>query len=144
MGLRVNGMDKWLEVLETLPERAPKAFRDVVKRGGVQIKKDWQRRWREASHPKGHIPHLIRNVGFDDVDEKGSTFSVTVGVQSGREQTRLAPIIEYGSLTSAPHPGGVPSLEAEVPNMEYWAAKVAAELLEEAKDVHVPIPQEAP
>lgn len=141
MGLKVNGMDKWLEVLETLPERAPKAFRQVVSRAGVQIKLDWKRRWREASHPKGHIPHLIRNLGYD-TSEKGSTFTATVGVQSGRMQTRLASIIEYGSLTSAPHPGGIPSLEAEAPNMEHWAGKVAVELLEEAKDVSVPVPRD--
>jgi len=139
MGLRVNGMDKWIEVLETLPERAPKAFADVVKRGGVQIKKDWQARWRAASHPKGHIPHLIRNLGFDE-SRSGWTFTATIGVQSGRMQTRLASIIEYGSLTSAPHPGGIPSLEAEAPKTEYWAGKVAVDLLEEAKEVHVPVP----
>lgn len=141
MGLRVNGMDKWLEVLESLPERAPKAFRQVVKRGGVQIKLDWKRRWQEASHPKGHIPHLIRNLGFDE-SEDGWKFMATIGVQSEMPQTRLAPIIEYGSLTSAPHPGGIPSLEAEEPNMRRWAEKVAAELLEEAKDVSVPVPHE--
>lgn len=132
MGLHVSGLSEWQHVLETLPERAPKAFRDVVKRGGVQIKKDWQARWRAISHPKGHIPHLIRNIGFDDVDEDGATFSVKVGVQSGRMQTRLASIISYGSLTSRPHDAGLAALEAEVPNMERYALKVAGDLLEEA------------
>jgi hypothetical protein len=141
MGLHVSGMAEWQRVLDALPERAPKAFRDVVKRGGVQIKKDWQRRWREISHPKGHIPHLIRNVGFDE-SEHGATFTATVGVQSGRLQTRLASIISYGSLTSAPHDAGREALEAEVPNMQYWAGKVAAELLEEAGNVKVPVPRD--
>lgn len=141
MGLHRSGMDEWLRVLETLPERAPKAFRDVVKRGGVQIKKDWKARWRAISHPKGHIPHLIRSVGFDESDD-GLTFTATVGVQSGRMQTRLARIISYGSLTSAPHDAGRAALEAEVPNMEHWAGKVAAQLLEEAKDVKVPVPRD--
>jgi hypothetical protein len=134
MGLHVSGMSEWQRVLETLPERAPKAFRDVVKRGGVQIRIDWQRRWREIS-TVGHIPHLIRNVGFDDVDEDGSTFSVKVGVQSGRKQSRLASFITYGTLTSGPHDAGLAALEVEAPKTALWAGKVAAELLEEAKEV---------
>lgn len=140
MGLKAHGMAEWIETLETLPERAPDAFRDVVKRGGVQIKLDWKRRWREASHI-GHIPHLIRWVGFD-VSEKGPVFSVEVGVKSGLPQSRLASFIEYGTLTSAPHPAGQLSLDAEVPNMEHWAGKVAVELLEEAGIPTVPVPND--
>jgi hypothetical protein len=37
VGLTVNGMDDWLADLRSLPERAPKAFRAVVSRAGVQI-----------------------------------------------------------------------------------------------------------
>jgi hypothetical protein len=132
MGLHVSGMSEWHRVLETLPERAPKAFRDVVKRGGVQMRIDWQRRWREVSHAQGHIPHLIRAVGFDGVDEKGSTFSVEVGVDPKSRQAFLAKIITYGTLTSRPHDAGYEALQAEAPKTEYWAGKVAADLLEEA------------
>lgn len=141
MGLKVTGMDEWLRDLETLPERAPKAFHDVVKHAGVKIKLDWKRRWREASHI-GHIPHLIRWVGFDRVNQKGFVFSVEVGVKSGLPQSRLASFIEYGTLTSAPHPAGQLSLNAEIPNMEHWAGKVAVELLEEGGASKVPIPND--
>lgn len=132
MGLHVTGMDSWLRDLETLPERAPKEFRQVVSRAGVQIKLDWKARWEAITHPKGHIPHLLRSLGYD-LSEKGPVFTATVGVASGRPQTRLASIIEYGSLTSAPHPAGQISLEAEIPKMERFALKVAGDLLEEGR-----------
>lgn len=130
MGARITGMDEWLHTLESLPERAPKEFRLVVKRGGVQIKKDWQARWNAIKSMPTHIPHLVRGVGFE-TSEKGSTYSVEVGVNPRNKQAFLSKIVEYGTLTSAPHPAGKPSLDAEVPKMERYALKVAGDLLEE-------------
>ena len=129
MGLKVTGMREWLDILETLPERAPKAFRGVVKRGGVQIKRDWQGRWRAISVEK-HIPHLIRGVGFDDVEEHGSTFSVEVGVDPKNRQAFLSKIITYGTLTSRPHDAGLAALNTEAPKFERAAGKAALDLLE--------------
>jgi hypothetical protein len=131
MGLKVTGMDAWLRDLETLPERAPEAFRKVTSRAGVQIKLDWKARWNAISHV-GHIPHLIRNIGYD-LSQKGSTFSVTVGVAPGRLQSRLASFIEFGTLTSAPHPAGQKALDTERPKFERAALDVAVELLEEGR-----------
>lgn len=130
MGLKVTGMDEWLRDLETLPERAPKAFRPVVKRAGVQIKRDWQARWRAISADHGHIPHLIRGVGFDDVDEHGSTFSVEVGVDPRNRQAFLSKIITYGTLTSRPHDAGQAALNVEIPKFEKAIGKAAVDLLE--------------
>jgi hypothetical protein len=132
LGSSVSGMDEWLRDLRTLPERAPKAFRGVMSRAGVQIKLDWKRRWSEVTHPQGHIPHLIRGIGYD-LSETTTRFRVTVGVASNNRQAFLSKILEYGTLTSAPHPAGQLSLDAEVPKMEKAVGQVAEDLLNGAK-----------
>lgn len=130
MGVQVHGMREWLDDLETLPERADKAFKPVMVRAGVQIKKDWIARW--FGMPHRHIPHLVKpnSIGFDDPKADGFVYSIEVGVTSPRPQSRLASFIEYGTETSAPHPGGLPALEAEAPKMSDAAEQVAADLLE--------------
>lgn len=130
MGVEIEGMDDWLRTLETLPERAPKAFRQVASRAGVQMKLDWRSRWQGMPHR--HLKHLVRGIGYD-LTEDGSTFSVEVGVDPTNRQAFLSKIIEYGSLTSGPHPGGQPALDAEAPKMADAALQVAAELLEEGR-----------
>ena len=133
MGLKVVGMDSWRRDLQTLPERAEKAIKPVMSRAGVQIKLDWKRRWTAAGSPApGHIPHLIRALGYD-LSQKGTLFAVTIGVASGHKQSRLASFIEYGTLTSPPHPAGEQSLEAEVPKFLAAMEKVAQDLLEGEK-----------
>lgn len=129
MGLKVNGMDDWLADLRSLPERAPKTFRAIVNRAGVQIKKDWQARWRAVSPPPGHIPHLIRGVGYD-ITEHGSDFTLEVGVNPRNRQAFLSKIITYGTLTSRPHDAGQAALDAELPRFERAIGKAAADLLE--------------
>lgn len=132
MGMRVQGMDSWQRDLSTLPERAEKAIKPVMSRAGVQIKLDWKRRWTAAGSPTvGHIPHLIRAVGYD-LSQKGWVFKVVIGVNPSHMQSRLASFIEYGTLTSAPHPAGQESLDAEVPKFLAAMEKVAQDLLEES------------
>lgn len=128
MGVRVEGMDDWLATLDELPEKAKKAFNGVMLHAGLNIKDDWTARWRAMPHE--HIPHLVKLINSENPTNDGFKFSVVVGVLEGRLQARLASIIEYGSLTSAPHPGGLPALEAEAPRMAEYAAKVAQDLLE--------------
>jgi hypothetical protein len=129
MGARVRGMDEWLADLDSLEERAPKAFRAVVSKGAFNIKTDWRKRWEAIRAPKTHIPHLVRGIGYD-ITEKGAVVSAEIGVDARNRQAFLARIIEDGTLTSAPHPGPVPALDAEMPRFEAAAAKVAQELLE--------------
>lgn len=130
MGVTVRGMDEWLAILESVPERAPRAFIPVMKRAGGNIKDDWKATWRAAVHPNTHIPHLLRGIGYDEPTAKGFNYRVEVGVDPKNRQAFLSKIIEYGTLTSGPHPAGVPALEAEAPRMARWAEKVAQDLLE--------------
>jgi len=129
MGVTVSGMDDWLRDLDTLEERAKKAFTPIMKRAGGNIKDDWSGRW--SAMPHAHIPHLVRKSAFSyDVDQRNHTYSLEVGVRAERPQARLASFIEFGTLTSHPHPAGEPALEAEAPRMAEYAEKVGAELLD--------------
>ena len=128
MGVHVEGMREWLLTLDELPEKAKKAFNEVMLHAGLNIKDDWTARWK--SMPHAHIPHLVRLINSENPTNDGFKFSVVVGVLEHRPQSRFASFIEYGTLTSGPHPGGLPSLEAEAPRMAEYAAKVAQDLLE--------------
>jgi hypothetical protein len=130
MGVTVTGMNGWLEDLDTLPERADKAFPPIMAKAGFNIKDDWSARW--SAMPHAHIPHLVTVRAFSyDVDPKTAPkYTVEVGVRAEREQARLASFIEFGTLTSHPHPAGLPALEAEAPRMAEYAEKVGADLLD--------------
>jgi hypothetical protein len=132
MGLSKPGMDEWIADLESLPARAPEAFKRVMGKAGMNIKRDWKAGWKAISGA-GHIPHLIRFIGYDVPPEKGSTFSVIAGPKAGTLQSGLAAYIEYGTLTSAPHPAGQHALDVELPKMQAAAAKVAEDLLNETR-----------
>ncbi len=129
MGAQVHGMDEWIADLESLPERAPKMFRPIVSRAGVQIKRDWKARWEAIRKTRTHLPHLPRGIGYD-TSEKDDVYSLSVGVNPTNRQAFLAKVIEYGTPTSAPHPGGQPALDAEIPRLMKAAEKAAADLLD--------------
>lgn len=137
MGADIDGMAEWQETLRSLPERAPKEFRQIMRRAGGNIKDDWLARWEAIRSPRTHIPHLLRTgrngLGYDESEPRPGVFAIEVGVASTNRQAFLAEIIENGSQTSPPHPGGVPALEAETPRMERYALKVAGDLLEEGR-----------
>lgn len=132
MGVTVTGMDEWRADLDSLPERADKAFVPIMKRAGGNIKDDWSARW--TAMPHSHIPHLVRVSALSyDVDTKDFEYTTEVGVRAERLQARLASFIEFGTLTSRPHPAGMPALEAEAPRMAGWAERIGADLLEGRK-----------
>jgi hypothetical protein len=110
MGLKVVGMDSWRRDLETLPERAEKAIKPVMSRAGVQIKLDWKRRWTAAGSPSvGHIPHLIRALGYD-LSQKGTLFAVTIGrrVRPQADPTGQLHRVRHSYLRPAPGRAAVP------------------------------------
>lgn len=131
MGARMHGMDEWIDDLASVPDRAPREFRQVVSKGALNIKNDWRERWAAIRAAKTHIPHLVRGIGYD-ITERGQVISAEIGVDPKNRQAFLSKIIEDGTLgRSAPHPGPVPALDAEMPRFEAAAAKVAQELLEQ-------------
>lgn len=82
----------------------------IVKRGAQNIKTDWQKAW--SGHP--HIKHLPRAVTYDmKITPRG--VSAEIGPELGKRQGPLGGIIEHGSPTSAPIPGGLPAADREEP-----------------------------
>ncbi len=104
---------------------APKETRAVVSRGGLNIKKDWRKRWSRMPH----IRLLVVGIGYD-ITQTNVAVSATVGVDAGNAQAPIGHIIEYGSPTSAPIPGGLAALAAEEPRFVSELQKLAAGLLE--------------
>lgn len=134
MGVRVVGMDELLRDLRTLPDRAGRVFPKVLSKGGLNIKGDWRRRWTEATRPGrrgpyGHIPHLLRGIGYDTSALKDA-WSATIGVDSKNRQAFLSKILTYGTLTSGPHDAGLAALDVEDPRFVQAVADAAVELLD--------------
>jgi hypothetical protein len=130
MGARIHGADELIADLDSVPDRGVETFKKVVGRGAYNVKSDWKKAWEAIRAPRTHIPHLVRGIGYD-VTVTGTLISAEIGVDPRNRQAFLSKIIEDGTLTSAPHPGPVPALDAEMPRFEAAVAKAAQELLEE-------------
>lgn len=126
MSADVTGGREWLATLDEAIRIAPDETAKVVGKGSFNIKKAWQKRWRGHPHIKG-IPHTI---GYDvTVNGLGAVGEIGPDLDRGG-QAPLAHIIELGSPTSAPIPGGLPSLAEEAPRFEQALADMAVKLLE--------------
>lgn len=106
----MTDIGRWIHDLEQAPEEARRGVRPVVQKGLLNIKKDWQARWRGLSH----APALSSAISYD-TKETPSGASGEVGPDKEKRQGDLGNIIEYGSMNNPPHPGGAPALEAEEP-----------------------------
>lgn len=99
----------------------------VVSKGALNIKRDWQARWRGLTR----LPGLARTITYD-TETRGQIASAEIGPDHRRGgQAPLAHIPEYGmpQTNTPPHPGGRPALEAEAPRFERALADVAGDLL---------------
>lgn len=105
-----QGLDRLTTDLNGAAAGLDGEVRKVVERGAWNIKKDWQQRWTGL----GHAPALPYAVTYDVKDEGGAIVG-EVGPDKDKRQGALGNIIEFGSPTSAPHPGGMPALDTEQP-----------------------------
>lgn len=103
-------LDELIDDFDTLPKRLLPGARKRVGRAARDTAQAWRRRW------TGHdfIPHLPDAVTYD-VHEHGDTFRAEVGPDKSKRQGPLGNIIEFGTLNSAPIPGGAPALDEEEP-----------------------------
>lgn len=126
MSTNVEGLREWQATLHESIDELPPETEKVVGHGCLNIKREWQRRWK--GHP--HISHLPYTINYDVVSARGDV-SGQVGPDLERGgQAPLGGIIENGSPTSAPIPGGAPALELEAPRFEKALADMAVKLLE--------------
>lgn len=123
---RVTGLREFEVELSTAASRTLPEVAKVVGQGANNIKKDWRRRW--SGMP--HIARLPYTIGYDVFTLPGSV-KAEIGPDhsKNRLQGPLANIIEFGSPTSAPIPGGQPALDTESPKFETALAALTVRLL---------------
>ena len=112
-GVRVVGLDKVIFEFEAAASLTVSSTQAVVGKGCSNIQRDWRSTWRAFKHLKS----LPRSISYDVVTSPGHVTG-TVGPDLNRKQGALGGIAEFGSPTSAPHPGGAPALDAEAPRFE--------------------------
>lgn len=116
-GVRVTGLRE-LEV--ELSAAAVKVLPETMKvfgQGALNIKKDWQKTWRALRHKGSHIKGLPNAISYDVFPLPGAV-RAEIGPDLYRRQGWIGHEIEFGSPTSAPHPGGAPAADAEEPRLE--------------------------
>lgn len=92
----------------------------VVERGALNVKKDWQARWKGLAH----APSLASAVTYELKIGVG-TIAAEVGPDKSYRQGALGNLIEFGSVKNAAHPGGAPALAAEEPRFIKALADIA-------------------
>lgn len=120
-----GGLDDLAKALAEAQRQAVAEGKKVVGRGCLNIKKDWQARWRGLT-ALGGISHTINY----DVRATGSLIRGEVGPDHSKgAQAPLAHIPEYGLPQTPPRPGGAPALDAELPNFERFVGELGERLL---------------
>jgi hypothetical protein len=96
----------------------------VTGRAMLNIKRDVQRRWKGMPHLR-RLPYAVNY----DVHLFGGLVVGEVGADHARPQGKLAWVAEYGTPTSAPHPGFRPAGDKEIPSWQKFLDKAAADVL---------------
>lgn len=86
--------------------------RDVVKKGGVNLKRDWTTN--AVRTARKHGKHYPRTVSFD-VMALPTAIAVEVGPDKDGIQGPLGNILEFGSVNNPPHWDGRNALRDEEP-----------------------------
>jgi hypothetical protein len=111
------------EALATAGPATITAITPVVKRGAVNVQRD-ARQWVGT---RGRATrHYRRAISFD-LDPFG--LAAEIGPQEGRTQKFLGRILEFGTVTSPPHPHLIPAVEAEGPRFADAVVKAATKAL---------------
>jgi hypothetical protein len=113
-----------------LARAIPRARRDaraVVRRGAMNIKKDWRANARSSAPT--HAPAYPRTIGYD-VAAYGRDVTLAIIGPENLHRTRgsqgaLGAILEYGSVHNPPHRDGGRALDAEEPRFEAQLALIA-------------------
>jgi hypothetical protein len=120
----INGLNELVAEFDRAQSRALPETEKVIEKSAVNIKTDWAQRWSGLAH----APALSKAISYDKYHLLGSV-NVEIGPDKNRRQGDLGNLIEYGSVNNAPHPGGLPALEAEEPRLARALADLTAQLL---------------
>jgi hypothetical protein len=122
----VEGVDQLVAALTRAQIQAEPRVFDVVSRGALGIKRDWQQRWSGLSH----APALPRAISYE-TRRSLAGISAEIGPDKGKAQGALGNLVEFGSVNNAPRPGGLPALEAEAPRFEKALGDMLGGLLDD-------------
>lgn len=112
------------ELRHAITEITPQTIA-VVKRGAVNVKRDWRREWSDIRH----APRLPYSIDFD-IEEGDGYVEAEIGAKDGPvNQGFLAPIIAFGGIHNAPNPGDQRALDLEEPRFAEAVEKLSEELL---------------
>lgn len=123
-GVRVVGLDRVIVEFELAAAQTITGVEAVVGKGASNVKRDWQRAWKGFKH----LPALAYSVNYDVFTTPGH-IQAEIGPDLNRNQGPLGGVAEFGTPTSAPHPGGAPALDAEAPRFEAAMALLVDRLL---------------
>ena len=124
-GMKVTGLNEFAVELDLAASRMLPEVAKVVGYGCNSIKKDWASRWSSLGK---HLPMLPRSISYDVFYWPGKVIG-EVGPDLNRRQGPLGGVAEFGTPTSAPHPGGAPALDAESPKFEAAMLALTVRLL---------------
>jgi hypothetical protein len=122
--VQATGLTELEVILSRAASKALSESAAVVGKGSLNIKRDWQARWKGL----GHAPALPYAIGYDVFYTIGAIRS-EIGPDKGRRQGALGNLLEFGSVNNAPTPGGAPALAAEAPKTERAFEELGERLL---------------
>jgi hypothetical protein len=128
MSADVSGLEALARALARAAALSDDQCRQVVARGALNIKKDWQNNARASAGRHGRL--YPSSIGYDDpVTVPGVGTSAVIGPDKARPQGALGNLIEFGSVHNPPHNDGGRALLAEEPRFVAAVEALGGELL---------------
>ena len=122
----MSGLDELARDLHRAAKEAREAARKVVKRGAVNVKRDWRSNaTRSAGRHARRYPH---SIGFD-ITAGTAAIIAEIGPDKDLPQGPLGNLLEFGSTNNPPHNDGGRALRAEEPRFYAAMEKAIGDLL---------------
>jgi hypothetical protein len=125
VNVTIDGGDELAADLDRAADQIADEAEKVVKKGDLNIKRSWAAAWQGLAH----APALPSALSYD-TRRAGTVITSEIGPDKDRPQGALGNLLEFGSVNNAPHPGGVPALDAEEPRFVAALAAAAVKVLE--------------
>ena len=123
----MNDLDGLARDLHRAAKEVREAAHGVVKRGAVNVKRDWRS---NATRSAGrHARRYPYSIGFDVTARGVDPIIAEIGPDKAATQGPLGNLLEFGSVNSPPHSDGGRALRAEEPRFYAAMEKAVGELL---------------
>ncbi|MFG3228113.1 hypothetical protein ACGF07_25475 [Kitasatospora sp. NPDC048194] len=112
MSIDITGLEALVADLARAGQEAARGARQVVSRGALNIKRDWQANARASAGR--YAPHYPASISYDLETTPVGTGAV-IGPDKGGPQGALGNILEFGTSRQGGHNDGGRALAAEEP-----------------------------